>query len=256
MATRHNPWFSPVSANEPASIDCAVSDELSQAASSGDVAALKACIARGDMLNVTRGRHGETPLHLAVTSGNTEAVQLLIDSGAYVNACDWRENSPMYYAATHPGENDILQDDEDKRIAVIQVLLKAGGDTMAQGGFSGKRPFEQAKILGYARAAQQIETAPTNPLFQKIRSSINTVQPPANIVSLVEDFIWVHWGGATAIWLVRPNRSNMQQCFKPNPELVQQFDGTLASAEAIFRKVQERHAKWWANLSALAPNFK
>jgi len=152
---RHNPWYAPVSPTEPAVLEPAYDEQLLNLVKSSDCEAIRAaCSSSTALVNTTRAMHGETLLHNAVIGGNPEVIVLLVNEcGAYVNATDYRDNTPLYYAATHPGEGDCLKNDEDKRCLVIQTLLDLGADTMRQGGFSGKRPFEQAKTLGYVFGA-------------------------------------------------------------------------------------------------------
>jgi len=247
-----NPWFAHVSPSTPAVVATEYNEVLFQACKEGDVDKVQQCIGRGEFLNVTRGAYFETPLHTAVTSGNGALCRLLISSGAAVNSSDSRDNTPLYYAATHPGHNDCLANSEDKRCELIQILISAGGDTMRQGGFSGKRPFQQAATLGYARAAALIEHAPTNPVFQKIRSLINDGYVPEDFRMLVSDYRTVYWGLTTAGWFILSNRNNMNQCFQPMPELLAEFDGSLAKIEAMFIKYQKLFVAWWSAVQAKA----
>lgn len=49
-----------------------------------------------------------TPLHFAVIEGNTQAVRVLLQSGALVSAVDYLGNSPLHYA-TEIGKVDIIR---------------------------------------------------------------------------------------------------------------------------------------------------
>uniref|UniRef100_A0A0G4HGG2 Uncharacterized protein n=1 Tax=Chromera velia CCMP2878 TaxID=1169474 RepID=A0A0G4HGG2_9ALVE len=76
-------------------------------------------------LNVTRGRWGETVLHIAVILGDVDVVPAILRAGAFVDSEDCRMNTPLYYACTHPGEGD-KELDEDCHIAMATFYLTTG----------------------------------------------------------------------------------------------------------------------------------
>ncbi|KAL6072295.1 Ankyrin repeat and SOCS box protein 8 [Balamuthia mandrillaris] len=254
----NNPWYAPCSPSEPALLYPTPRDEeLFEAARKGDVLALKKKCEQQPgaplLLNVAREKHGETALHLAVASGNTEAVRLLLENGAFVNADDWYQNKPLYYACTHPGTDDVLKEDEAKRVEMVRTLVEAGADTMAQGGFSGMRSFQAARMNGHDDAADIIEESPAHDLRQRVRNQINTKRPqPSELAPLVKQMVDLHWRGGTADWFIRVNRDRMSQCFNPHPQLLKRFDGTAASVEAMFRDCQARHRLWWQTMVQLS----
>jgi ankyrin repeat protein len=74
----------------------------------------------------SHGESGSTPLHVAAWHGHVQMVQLLLDSGASVNARDATYNtSPLAWAAH--GSKNCSQADEDY-CAVITTLIGAGAD--------------------------------------------------------------------------------------------------------------------------------
>ncbi len=82
---------------------------LSQSAKEGQAyAALLACTA-GANPNAKTGLLGQdTPLKVAIRSGNLEMVQLLLDNGADVNETGTSDEAPLYTAADH-GQTQIVE---------------------------------------------------------------------------------------------------------------------------------------------------
>ena len=83
------------------------------------------------------GRRGG-PLHRAVRNGDTEALQMLLEAGADVNAQDQRGDTPLH-AAAHNGD-----------VAAIRMLVEAGADVNAVNaasepeGWSARTPLDAA----------------------------------------------------------------------------------------------------------------
>jgi uncharacterized protein len=95
-----------------------------EAAALGDVAALRAAIEEDDDARVRRSSDGWSPLHLAAFFGQDEAVALLIDHGAPLDAhsTNATRNTPLHAAlagATKP--------------SIVKRLIFAGADVGARG---------------------------------------------------------------------------------------------------------------------------
>lgn len=93
-----------------------------EAAALGDVPALRAAIENDDDARVLRSRDGWTPLHLAAFFGRDDAVALLIDHGALLDArsTNATRNTPLHAAlagATKAG--------------IVRRLILAGADVDA-----------------------------------------------------------------------------------------------------------------------------
>src|SRR5687767_11572615 len=83
------------------------SDRLFQAVRNNDLAFLKAELTKGAEVN-TRDRRGSTLLMHAAAFGSSEAVKLLLDSGADVNAKNGVDASPLLWGAGDPAKAKLL----------------------------------------------------------------------------------------------------------------------------------------------------
>lgn len=70
--------------------------EIFNAAERNDAKKLKALLDAGMDPNIRDYDRGATPLHLAANKGNVEAIELLIDAGADVNAANKRGRTPIH----------------------------------------------------------------------------------------------------------------------------------------------------------------
>lgn len=95
----------------------------SEAAALGDVAALRNAIENDDDLRVMRSSDGWTPLHLAAFFGNVDAVILLIDHDAPLDALSTNatRNTPLH--AAFAGANNPT---------IIRRLVFAGADVQSR----------------------------------------------------------------------------------------------------------------------------
>ena len=196
---------------------------------------------RGANLRTALDGHGATAVHVAVTTGSVAVVRAVLAGGGYVEAEDYRSNTPLYYACTHPGVDGALggPGDESARVAVVECLLGAGGNGWRQGGFSGKRCFDQAAALGYVRTAQAVRDHPYTVLLGRVRGSVNKAPLPQHVAALVLAFADLRWRGITVGWLCNAARHNTAQCFRPHPRVVEAFTAAREPAHcALLRNTE------------------
>lgn len=95
-----------------------------EAAALGDVAALRSAIENDDDARVLRSSDGWTPLHLAAFFGRDDAVALLIDHGAPLDALSTNatRNAPLHAALAGA-----------TKASVVRRLILAGADVEARG---------------------------------------------------------------------------------------------------------------------------
>jgi len=93
----------------------------------GHVEIAKLLILKGSDVNATHDRFGNTPLHEAAERGNLEVVELLIESGAYINA-QLTAPRDVFFTYSHPaGTTPIDLAIKRSRTDVVTVLRKYGG---------------------------------------------------------------------------------------------------------------------------------
>ena len=110
-----------------------------ETAALGDVHALRACLENDDDSRVRRSSDGWTPLHLAAFFGRDDAVTLLIDHGAPLDAHSTNalRNSPLH-AALSGNTLPVL----------VRRLVFAGADVTARDA-QGNTPLHLAASRGY-----------------------------------------------------------------------------------------------------------
>lgn len=116
----------------------------------GDVRGLERMIEADPSLLEARNKLGKTPLHQAVTSGSTRAVQWLIDRGADVNARDGTGMTPLHVAAWWTSTERAKQ------------LLAAGADLEARDAF-GDTPLHVAAMQGRGAMTLYLVAAGADP---------------------------------------------------------------------------------------------
>jgi len=112
--------------------------DIHEAAATGDAARIRTLLAADRMVANSRSADGGTPLHLACYFGHTDAVQLLLQTGADAHAWSMNamRNQPLHAAIA--GARDA---------AIIGALLAAGADVNAAGG-GGFTPLHLAASRG------------------------------------------------------------------------------------------------------------
>jgi hypothetical protein len=217
-------------------------------------------------INTVREPTGMSLLHIAIVLGDLEAVARILTLGGYVNTNDWRRNTPLYYACSHPGldfsgdpdgngglgstDKTVQSPLDRKRDAIVRTLVSAGADTMGQGGYSGKRPFEIAEECGYTSVARIILTSPEHAERVEVRAQINS-DVQGDMRRKVKKFVDAYWRGETCHWLIQPNRHLMGECFRPHPAYVgtEVDEGAdnitpLDRIELFFQDVIARNGAW------------
>lgn len=86
------------------------------------------------------GYDGDTPLHVVACRNDLEAVQLLIEAGADVNAKGEMDETPLHIAVEHGN------------VQMVQAMLRAGARTDTRSEFGGT-PMERALSQGGEMAA-------------------------------------------------------------------------------------------------------
>ena len=107
-----------------------------EAATTGNIEAVKQHLANGTDVNAQNGPVGRTPLHEAALRGHKEVVELVIDKDADVNAKDWMSRTPLHNAAL------------DGHKEIVELLIAKGADVNAKGesGFyKGQTPLDWAE---------------------------------------------------------------------------------------------------------------
>ena len=94
--------------------------DIWEAASKGNIEAVKRHLATGTDVDVKGGWMVITPLHMAALNGHKEIVELLIAKGADINAKDDSEWTPLHWAA----------DEGHKEVA--EFLIAEGADVNAK----------------------------------------------------------------------------------------------------------------------------
>jgi hypothetical protein len=103
-------------------------------------------IRRGVPLEAKSSKDGYTALMMAANGGQEEAVRMLLDAGAEVNALDKHGNSPIMFAAQHGYDS------------IVRLLLDQGADRSVRG-THGKSAAYIARQNGHESTVQLLEGA-------------------------------------------------------------------------------------------------
>lgn len=106
---------------------------LVRAAALGDTARVEELLAAGADVNEASPSTGRTPLMVAADGLAADVVKVLLAAGAEVNRRDYRGNTALMYAQTHPGLhggcNELLYiEGQDATYTCTQLLLDSGAD--------------------------------------------------------------------------------------------------------------------------------
>jgi hypothetical protein len=101
-------------------------------------------IRRGVPLEAKSSKDGYTALMMAANGGQEEAVRMLVEAGAEVNAKDKHGNSPVMFAAQHGHDN------------IVRLLLDRGADRSVRG-THGKSAADLAREKGHESTVRLLE---------------------------------------------------------------------------------------------------
>ena len=121
-----------------------VAAPLADAARAGDLAAVRALLARGEDANAAHG-DGMSALHWAAERGDAALVEALVQGGATVEAVTRIGSYTPLHVASAAG-----------RAAVIELLLAAGSDPNLASSPSGARPLHLAANAGNVEAIRTL----------------------------------------------------------------------------------------------------
>jgi ankyrin repeat protein len=134
----------------------------------GDVAALKAMLAKSPDLIHKTGDMGATPLHTAAEEGNVDIIKLLIEDGLHTGVVDWMSNTALHVASAKghtqaaavlhekgadPGARNNQNDTplhlaaDAGHVDVARMLIEAGADMNAKD-YRNQTPLKRARDRG------------------------------------------------------------------------------------------------------------
>jgi hypothetical protein len=144
-----------------------------------------------------KNEHYLSLLHLAVICGQPETVRVLLQAGMYVDLGDAMNNTPLYYAVTHPGmENNCLAKDEALRTDIVGILLEYGANPLRPG--PKHTPIEMAikRKLSVVHQRLILDGEYLN-LMEKLMSSRRF---HGAVKKMQADYRTVYWTATTALW--------------------------------------------------------
>jgi len=117
---------------------------LLDAADKGDIHEAKKLISEKADTEIKDLMLGNRPLHIAAQKGHINIVDLLIQSGAIVDAKNRSERTPLHLAAIKNHSN------------IIKLLIQNGADIEAQEKYNGYRPLHIVVLNGYTNTAKML----------------------------------------------------------------------------------------------------
>ena len=141
------------------------------AAARGDLAELKVLLDGNTDLVSSKNQDGDTPLHLAALKGRKDVAELLLSSGASVDARDKRADTPLHVAAEHGS------------VLIVALLLAHGADFKAVNDV-GLTPLGLAMFTGHTEVAEalrqhSIQDGADSGVATARRAATNEEPPPA-----------------------------------------------------------------------------
>eukprot|EP00092_Neocalanus_flemingeri_P005380 GFUD01005797.1.p1 GENE.GFUD01005797.1~~GFUD01005797.1.p1 ORF type:complete len:1109 (+),score=391.68 GFUD01005797.1:341-3667(+) len=119
---------------------------LHSAVDAGDLAKTRSLLESQSRCQINRkyDTSGQTPLHIAASTGCPAMVQMLIDAGAKIDEYDSVKQTALHYSMTNT------------RWGVMETLVKAGADVNCRRMKDGWTPLFLASIFGYSYKAQYL----------------------------------------------------------------------------------------------------
>ena len=124
--------------------------ELFKVAKLGDVARMRVLLAENPKLVHERDKEGSTPLHWAAWKGHANVVDLLLESGADIQAHNenFHWGTTALHAAAHGNHR-----------AAAEVLLAHGADVNAVRSTGSGTPLEETKVHNATAVARVLRAA-------------------------------------------------------------------------------------------------
>jgi len=122
--------------------------EIIRASKKGDVAAVRALLAEDPSLVTFRDAEQSTALHYAIWKGHRELVELLLESGADINA---------HNANDHWGTTPLHAAAHSNNVALVKLLAEKGADLHALD-LSGKTALDHTAYHNASGAAKALKS--------------------------------------------------------------------------------------------------
>lgn len=128
----------------------------------GDMSAVSNCLAESEckqQINDTE-LSGYTPLHVAASNGNVQAVEMLLKAGADVNALTSLLNTPLI--ESFPVSSKLSRDLINRHTRIVELLINAGSDVNARNQ-QGNTPLHFAALIKVPEVADILLKAGADP---------------------------------------------------------------------------------------------